>query len=118
MSLDPRHSGDHALRYHNNRTAREAVTRVLAELRDQLPSETEFLFYGPTGLDPAQLAIWYVFGDRVALETAREVGLWELLSDRTRAALLAGGYQPDAVPRLFIGFTSADGLDPQLQYWR
>jgi hypothetical protein len=118
MRIDPHHAGEHALRYHSNRIARKAVTSVLAGLQAELPTETEFLFYGPTGLDPAQLAIWYVFGDAVALETAQDVGLWEQLRERTQAALLAGGYQADAVPKLFIGFTSADGLDPQLQYWR
>ncbi len=118
MSVSPRHSSEHALGYHRNRIAREAVVNTLAALQDDLPSETDYLFYGPTNLDPAQLAVWYVFADPVALESAQDVGLWEKLRVRTRAALLAGGYEADAVSKLFIGFTSAEGLDPRLQYWR
>jgi hypothetical protein len=83
-----------------------ATTRVTEAVARRLPPLHSHFFYGASAIHPRHLVTWYLFATDAEWETAKQNGLTSDIDKLTRKELLAGGYPPEAVERIFVSFVS------------
>jgi hypothetical protein len=87
-----------------------AMKRVLNSISSKSPKVVEHLFYGALGIDPKHLSAWYIFSKDSELEEAKRDGLTTDISTLTRTELQNGGYPSEALPKIYVSFTSQEDI--------
>ncbi|HEX2092887.1 MAG TPA: hypothetical protein VHG28_10815 [Longimicrobiaceae bacterium] len=85
---------------------RQATDSVVAAVAGRTPRLRMHHFYGAVGVDPKHLTAWYVFDTDADHREARRNGLVEQIDTLTRAELARLGYPPEAIPKVFVSFTT------------
>jgi len=87
-----------------------AMTRAVDSVFHREPPIKSHTFYGASAIHPRHLVIWYIFDIDSNLRAALESGLTVELEAKTRSELMAGGYPSEAVPNVYIAFTSTEDV--------
>jgi hypothetical protein len=110
-SLTEEQKARRRLQAHYDTIVTQALGRVLDSHQDLSPPIVNHLFYGAIDIDPKHLVIWLAFADADALREAEGQGHCRQLRKAIKAALKAGGYPPDVLSKIHIGFVSEEEVE-------
>lgn len=79
-----------------NKIITTALDKTVSEYKESYPAIYQHFFYGAFDLAPQNLVIWYLFETDEELQTARENGLCNKLTETTVHNLIVGGYPAEA----------------------
>lgn len=81
---------------------KKALKQTFAEFKESSPVIYQHFFYGAVDLATQNLVVWYLFATDRELQTAKENGLCNKLTEATIRNLIAAGYPGEAFSETYF----------------